>query len=386
MLHMEGKYNISSRFSPESGCEAGQRLKVMTKQLENLISLFGVCDSFRGTSRSRRARRFPKWSFRSPSTESRSWTPKPRWVQMGPVLCSLAETDGGGAETSHMKQQRVSYIFRFHHDVKVVSFQKRSGWSSLNNGGFVSQDVQHNCQLHRISFCADDKTDKRIFTFICKDSESNKHLCYVFDSEKCVRAFSFLFPNPGGCATFQVNRVFQAEEITLTIGQAFDLAYKKFLESGGKDVETRKQIGGLQKRVRRWDAALMFLLINAELVSIDCFKPSTCSIHQRRASELMNINATSCRVRLDFCWKLGEPSGLFTELLGLKRVWTPGWTDLWVPGGSSIWAPIPERNNGTWWKYRHQWIDGGQKNVENHDAFLSPSLSWTEPTRSEPLR
>ncbi|XP_057407810.1 PTB domain-containing engulfment adapter protein 1 isoform X1 [Balaenoptera acutorostrata] len=87
-----------------------------------------------------------------------------------------------------------------------------------------SKEVQHNCQLHRISFCADDKTDKRIFTFICKDSESNKHLCYVFDSEKC------------------------AEEITLTIGQAFDLAYRKFLESGGKDVETRKQIAVLQKR------------------------------------------------------------------------------------------------------------------------------------------
>uniref|UniRef100_A0A2K6GRW7 GULP PTB domain containing engulfment adaptor 1 n=1 Tax=Propithecus coquereli TaxID=379532 RepID=A0A2K6GRW7_PROCO len=49
-----------------------------------------------------------------------------------------------------------------------------------------TKEVQHNCQLHRISFCADDKTDKRIFTFICKDSESNKHLCYVFDSEKCV--------------------------------------------------------------------------------------------------------------------------------------------------------------------------------------------------------
>ncbi|XP_057407818.1 PTB domain-containing engulfment adapter protein 1 isoform X3 [Balaenoptera acutorostrata] len=89
-----------------------------------------------------------------------------------------------------------------------------------------SKEVQHNCQLHRISFCADDKTDKRIFTFICKDSESNKHLCYVFDSEKC------------------------AEEITLTIGQAFDLAYRKFLESGGKDVETRKQIAVLQKRIQ----------------------------------------------------------------------------------------------------------------------------------------
>uniref|UniRef100_A0A8C9RLU0 PTB domain-containing engulfment adapter protein 1 n=1 Tax=Scleropages formosus TaxID=113540 RepID=A0A8C9RLU0_SCLFO len=89
-----------------------------------------------------------------------------------------------------------------------------------------TKNVQYNCQLHRMSFCADDKTDKRIFTFICKDSESNKHLCYVFDSEKC------------------------AEEITLTIGQAFDLAYKKFLESGGKDVETRKQIGSLQKRIQ----------------------------------------------------------------------------------------------------------------------------------------
>lgn len=43
----------------------------------------------------------------------------------------------------------------------------------------------------------------------------------------------------------------KAEEITLTIGQAFDLAYRKFLESGGKDVETRKQIAGLQKRVSK---------------------------------------------------------------------------------------------------------------------------------------
>uniref|UniRef100_A0A3Q2DJ34 PTB domain-containing engulfment adapter protein 1 n=1 Tax=Cyprinodon variegatus TaxID=28743 RepID=A0A3Q2DJ34_CYPVA len=113
-----------------------------------------------------------------------------------------------------------------------------------------TKDVQHNCQLHRISFCADDKTDKRIFTFICKDSESNKHLCYVFDSEKC------------------------AEEITLTIGQAFDLAYKKFLESGGKDVETRKQIGGLQKRVRLkcvqmvWLTVCVFFFVQAESISM----------------------------------------------------------------------------------------------------------------------
>ncbi|XP_062853783.1 PTB domain-containing engulfment adapter protein 1 isoform X5 [Trichomycterus rosablanca] len=89
-----------------------------------------------------------------------------------------------------------------------------------------TKDVQHNCQLYRMSFCADDKTDKRIFAYICTEPDTKRHLCYVFDSEKC------------------------AEEITLAIGQAFDLAYKKFLESGGKDVETRKQIGNLQKRIQ----------------------------------------------------------------------------------------------------------------------------------------
>uniref|UniRef100_A0A8C4NCV2 GULP PTB domain containing engulfment adaptor 1a n=1 Tax=Eptatretus burgeri TaxID=7764 RepID=A0A8C4NCV2_EPTBU len=47
-----------------------------------------------------------------------------------------------------------------------------------------SKEIQHNCQLQRISFCADDKTDKHIFTFICKDGEQSKHLCFVFDSEK----------------------------------------------------------------------------------------------------------------------------------------------------------------------------------------------------------
>ncbi|XP_074449922.1 PTB domain-containing engulfment adapter protein 1 isoform X1 [Larus michahellis] len=122
-----------------------------------------------------------------------------------------------------------------------------------------TKEVQHNCQLHRISFCADDKTDKRIFTFICKDSESNKHLCYVFDSEKC------------------------AEEITLTIGQAFDLAYRKFLESGGKDVETRKQIAGLQKRIQELETE------NTELKNKVQDLENQLRITQVQASPLLHI-------------------------------------------------------------------------------------------------
>lgn len=43
---------------------------------------------------------------------------------------------------------------------------------------------------------------------------------------------------------------FQAEEITLTIGQAFDLAYRRFVETSGREVEMRRQLLILQKRVQ----------------------------------------------------------------------------------------------------------------------------------------
>merc|ERR1712025_691404 len=53
------------------------------------------------------------------------------------------------------------------------------------------------------------------FSFIAKEADSDKHTCFVFVSDKL------------------------AEEITLTIGQAFDLAYKRFLS--GKSVESESE-------------------------------------------------------------------------------------------------------------------------------------------------
>jgi hypothetical protein len=88
-----------------------------------------------------------------------------------------------------------------------------------------SKKVMHEYPLHRISYCADDKEEKRFFSFIAKDEHSNKHTCFVFLSDKL------------------------AEDITLTIGQAFDLAYKKFLESKGKELESQKQSLIMQKRI-----------------------------------------------------------------------------------------------------------------------------------------
>ncbi|CAI4227776.1 unnamed protein product [Auanema sp. JU1783] len=86
--------------------------------------------------------------------------------------------------------------------------------------------VLHRYPLQRISFCADDKQDKRVFSFIAKaEGESNRHDCFVFLSDKL------------------------AEQITLTVGEAFDLAYKRYMDRNKSSLETQKQILYLRKRI-----------------------------------------------------------------------------------------------------------------------------------------
>ncbi|XP_069703551.1 PTB domain-containing engulfment adapter protein 1-like isoform X2 [Periplaneta americana] len=90
--------------------------------------------------------------------------------------------------------------------------------------------IMHQYPLHRISYCADDKGEKRFFSFIAKEADSERHMCFVFVSDKL------------------------AEEITLTIGQAFDLAYRRFLETSGKDLEVQRRLMLLQQKVKRLEA------------------------------------------------------------------------------------------------------------------------------------
>ncbi|XP_038217623.1 PTB domain-containing adapter protein ced-6 isoform X2 [Zerene cesonia] len=91
-----------------------------------------------------------------------------------------------------------------------------------------SNNVLYQFPLHRISYCADDKGAKKYFSFIAKGGSTvngvnghdsgnmEKHECFVFISTKL------------------------ASEITLTIGQAFDLAYRRFLNDNGKYIELQK--------------------------------------------------------------------------------------------------------------------------------------------------
>ncbi|XP_017783712.1 PREDICTED: PTB domain-containing adapter protein ced-6 [Nicrophorus vespilloides] len=97
--------------------------------------------------------------------------------------------------------------------------------------------ILHQFPLHRISYCADDKGEKKFFSFIAKQPSQAKnddgsdqedgHECFVFISDKL------------------------AEEITLTIGQAFELAYKRFLETSGKDLESQRRAMITQQKIKR---------------------------------------------------------------------------------------------------------------------------------------
>ncbi|KAG8222849.1 hypothetical protein J437_LFUL007557 [Ladona fulva] len=93
-----------------------------------------------------------------------------------------------------------------------------------------TKSIMYQFPLHRISYCADDKGEKKFFSFIAKDADTDKHVCFVFVSDKL------------------------AEEITLTIGQAFELAYRRFLETSGKDLEAQRRAMVAQQRVRRVEA------------------------------------------------------------------------------------------------------------------------------------
>lgn len=100
-----------------------------------------------------------------------------------------------------------------------------------------THNIMHQFPLHQISYCADDKGEKKFFSFIAKqqnpENESEeKHSCFVFISDKL------------------------AEEITLTIGQAFELAYKRFLETSGKDLETQQKAIIIQEKVKKTEQEL----------------------------------------------------------------------------------------------------------------------------------
>lgn len=130
--------------------------------------------------------------------------------------------------------------------------------------------ILHQFPLHRISYCADDKGEKKFFSFIAKqpnqvDNEAEeKHECFVFISDKL------------------------AEEITLTIGQAFELAYKRFLETSGKDLESQRRAMITQQKIKKLEQDN--LIYKQRLLDLSHFASSKAELDQYlRRKQIKNI-------------------------------------------------------------------------------------------------
>ncbi|XP_065582214.1 PTB domain-containing engulfment adapter protein 1-like isoform X2 [Artemia franciscana] len=177
-----------------------------------------------------------KWTNnnRNSKNGNRLWIHPPDALTAGHVAYLVKFL--GSTEVSQPKGQEVVKEgirkLRFNHQVKKAEGQKSQKVEvTISIDGVAVQDskskkILYQYPLHRISYCADDKAEKKFFSFIAKESDSDVHICFVFVSEKL------------------------AEEITLTIGQAFDLAYKRFLEGTGRDIEVKRQVTDLQSKIR----------------------------------------------------------------------------------------------------------------------------------------
>ncbi|XP_077293350.1 PTB domain-containing adapter protein ced-6 isoform X2 [Arctopsyche grandis] len=116
-----------------------------------------------------------------------------------------------------------------------------------------TNNILHQFPLHRISYCADDKGAKKFFSFIAKGDASSAPSSVNGDSDSNHNSSitNGSTNETHECFVFISNKL--AAEITLTIGQAFDLAYRRFLTERGSAADAaraRAQATEFQARTR----------------------------------------------------------------------------------------------------------------------------------------
>ncbi|KAH8252886.1 hypothetical protein KR032_002335, partial [Drosophila birchii] len=119
--------------------------------------------------------------------------------------------------------------------------------------------ILHQFPLYNISYCADEKGVKKFFSFIAKSVKTrdggsdpmatNGHANGNGDGSSKVE-------ETHECFVFISNKL--ASDITLTIGQAFDLAYRKYMDSTEKTNlnKAQQQINHLQQTVNAYQERL----------------------------------------------------------------------------------------------------------------------------------
>lgn len=122
-----------------------------------------------------------------------------------------------------------------------------------------TQTILHQFPLHKISYCADEKGVKKFFSFIAKTgggSGGNGSLSAASDDTHSSNSRDLDQDGQNGpqqheCFVFVSSKL--ASDITLTIGQAFDLAYRRYVSDNDK---TGGDAGKLQSQNKQLENAV----------------------------------------------------------------------------------------------------------------------------------
>ncbi|EGT39801.1 hypothetical protein CAEBREN_18022 [Caenorhabditis brenneri] len=197
-----------------------------------------INSSSNGESSSSPSTSVPAAKYKGNGGNGKPWIHPPDYLINGHV--EYVARFMGCVETSKEKGSETAreaiHAIRFQRDVKrpeqsreTAKLQKVEIRISIDNvviADAKTKGIMYTFPLGRISFCADDKDDKRMFSFIARaDGSSGTPCCYAFTSEKL------------------------AEDITLTIGEAFDLAYKRYLDKNRSSLENQRDIFVLKKKI-----------------------------------------------------------------------------------------------------------------------------------------
>uniref|UniRef100_A0A182PIK9 PID domain-containing protein n=1 Tax=Anopheles epiroticus TaxID=199890 RepID=A0A182PIK9_9DIPT len=105
-----------------------------------------------------------------------------------------------------------------------------------------SLTIMHQFPLHKISYCADEKGAKKFFSFIAKTGTGATPTASIASGDDTNSSTNSTTSNGTEdrheCFVFISNKL--ASDITLTIGQAFDLAYRRYVSDSGKSLESVK--------------------------------------------------------------------------------------------------------------------------------------------------
>lgn len=107
-----------------------------------------------------------------------------------------------------------------------------------------SLTIMHQFPLHKISYCADEKGVKKFFSFIAKTGTGSSTTASISSGDDTTSSNNSTTSTTNGvedrheCFVFISNKL--ASDITLTIGQAFDLAYRRYVSDSGKSLESVK--------------------------------------------------------------------------------------------------------------------------------------------------